>query len=164
METQSSQLLREPSLIRVRYAETDQMGYVYHGNYFAFFEVARGDMARGTGVPYRTYETSGAAMPLLQCGITFRRPARYDDLLAIGAKITRLTPIRTRVEYAVYRLADRTATFLASGYTEHVFTDLSGRPTRVNRIVPVWESLSRLAAEPTFPDLIALGLADAVQE
>ena len=53
-----------PSLIRVRYAETDQMGYVYHGNFFMYFEVARGDMARATGVAYTAYEAYGAAMPL----------------------------------------------------------------------------------------------------
>lgn len=153
-----------PSLIRVRYAETDQMGYVYHGNFFMYFEVARGDMARATGVAYTAYEAHGAAMPLLECGVVFRRPARYDDLLAVCAKIARLTPVRARIEYAVYRLAERTATFLASGFTEHVFTDHTGRPTRANRIVPVWESLQQLAAVPVFPDLIALDLADMIQE
>ena len=63
--------------IRVRYAETDQMGYVYHGNYAAFFEVSRTEAFRQLGISYKDLEASGVGMPVGEIRTRFRRPARY---------------------------------------------------------------------------------------
>ena len=69
--------------IRVRYAETDQMGYVYHGNYAAYFEVARTEAFRQLGIHYKDLEAEGVGMPVGEIRTRFRRPARYDDLLTV---------------------------------------------------------------------------------
>lgn len=82
--------------IRVRYAETDQMGYVYYGNYATYYEVARAEALRSLGVTYKQIEEEGVIMPVLKNNSLYIRPARYDDLLNIklmlktepGARIT----------------------------------------------------------------------------
>lgn len=151
-----------PTLIRVRYAEVDPFGYVYHSNYFPYFEQARGEAARWTGTPYTAYEANGVAMPLRSMGITFRRPARYDDLLAVCCHVAQLTPVRMRIEYHVYVVAARVASLVCTGFTEHVFTDMTGRPTRASRVPAVWESVTKIATAPDYADLVALGLADEI--
>jgi acyl-CoA thioester hydrolase len=72
--------------IRVRYAETDRMGYVYYGNYAQYFEVARVEMLRGLGISYKTLEDSGIMLPVLDFTIKYIKPAFYDDLLTIKTK------------------------------------------------------------------------------
>ena len=69
--------------VRVRYAETDAMGVVYHGNYAAFFEVARVESIRQLGFSYKDMENSGVIMPVIEWHAKFLRPAHYDDLLTI---------------------------------------------------------------------------------
>ena len=69
--------------IRVRYAETDQMGVVYHSNYFAFFEAARAEWIRELGMTYADMEKMGVVMPIVDVHCKYLRPARYDDLLTI---------------------------------------------------------------------------------
>jgi acyl-CoA thioester hydrolase len=73
--------------IRVRYAETDQMGYVYYGNYAQYFEVARVEALRQVGLTYKMFEDSGIMMPVLHLSCKYRKPARYDDLLTIKTSI-----------------------------------------------------------------------------
>lgn len=160
MEASSSLPAHRPALLRTRYAETDQMGFVYHSHYFAYFEVGRCELARESGFAYAEYERDGVMMPLTGCGAQFRRAARYDDLLAISTRVASYTAVRIRFEYAAYCLAERAATLLATGFTDHLFTDLSGRPTRVNKRPYLWEMTGRIGARDTFPDLLALGLAD----
>ena len=69
--------------IRVRYAETDQMGVVYHGNYFQYFEVARAECIRDLGFTYADMEKMGIIMPVVEVGCKYLRPALYDDLLTV---------------------------------------------------------------------------------
>ena len=69
--------------LRVRYAETDKMGVVYHGNYAQYFEVARVEMLRSLGVSYSSMEDSGIMLPVVNLNIDFRKPALYDELLTI---------------------------------------------------------------------------------
>ena len=69
--------------IRVRYAETDRMGYVYYGNYATYFEVARVESLRNLGFSYRSLEDEGILLPVLDFSIRYRRPAYYDDELTI---------------------------------------------------------------------------------
>ena len=73
--------------MRVRYAETDKMGVVYHANYFVWFEVARTDWLRETGWTYREMELEGVGLPVLEAHCVYRQPARYDDELDVRATL-----------------------------------------------------------------------------
>jgi len=116
--------------LRVRYAETDQMGYVYHGNYAAYFEVARTEAFRQLGIRYRELEAQGVGMPVGELQTRFRRPARYDDLLTIKVMLRELAEgSRVNFEYEIYNEATE---LLTVGHTLMVFVSTStGRPVGV---------------------------------
>ena len=84
--------------IRVRYAETDQMNIVYHGNYAQYFEVGRAESIRQLGFTYRDMEESGVIMPIVELHCKYIRPAHYDDLLTIKTILKEL-PIDHRIEF-----------------------------------------------------------------
>jgi acyl-CoA thioester hydrolase len=84
--------------IRVRYAETDQMNIVYHGNYAQYFEVGRVESIRQLGLSYKDVEASGVIMPVIEWTAKFIRPAHYDDLLTIRTSV-RHWPVDYRVEF-----------------------------------------------------------------
>ncbi len=88
--------------IRVRYAETDQMGYVYYGHYAAYFEVARVEMLRSLGFSYKILEEEGLILPVLNFSIKYIRPAFYDDLLKIKTIIKELPVTRIRFDYETF--------------------------------------------------------------
>lgn len=88
--------------IRVRYAETDKMGYVYHGNYATYLEVARVEMLRALGIVYKDLEDEGILMPLLDFKLKFIRPAKYDDLLTIKTKIEQKPATKVFFTYEIY--------------------------------------------------------------
>ena len=112
--------------IRVRYAETDMMGIVYHANYFPWLEVARTQLLREQGFPYRQLEADGYRIPVLEVSLKFLRPAFYDDALVILATVREKPLLRIRLEYEVRRGDE----LLATGHTAHAFCDLRGQPTR----------------------------------
>lgn len=115
--------------LRVRYGETDQMGYVYHGNYAMYYEVARVEALRMLGIPYKTMEKTGIGMPVISMQIKFHQPARYDDLLSI--KVTIPTKPRARIMF-LYEVINENGTLINSAETELVFINLkTGRPTRI---------------------------------
>jgi acyl-CoA thioester hydrolase len=91
--------------LRVRYAETDQMGYVYYGNYATYFEVARVETFRHIGFSYKEMEDEGIMMPVLEYKTKYIKPARYDDLLTIKIIIKDKPGVRIRFEYEVYNEA-----------------------------------------------------------
>jgi acyl-CoA thioester hydrolase len=84
--------------IRVRYAETDQMNVVYHGNYAQYFEVGRVESLRRLGLTYKEVEATGVIMPVIEWTAKFLRPARYDDLLTIKTTLKEM-PVDHRVEF-----------------------------------------------------------------
>ncbi len=84
--------------IRVRYAETDQMGVVYHSNYFPYFEVARAEAIREMGITYADMEKAGIIMPVVDVHCRYLRPARYDDLLTIKTILKEL-PVHHKIEF-----------------------------------------------------------------
>jgi len=88
--------------IRVRYAETDQMAYVYYGNYATYFEVARVETFRQIGFSYKELEQEGVMMPVLEYKTKYLRPAKYDDLLTIKVMIKNKPGVRIVFEYEVY--------------------------------------------------------------
>ena len=84
--------------VRVRYAETDQMNVVYHGNYAQYFEVGRVESIRNLGISYKEMESMGIIMPLVELHTKFLRPAHYDDLLTIRTTLKEL-PTDHRIEF-----------------------------------------------------------------
>lgn len=84
--------------IRVRYAETDQMGVVYHGNYFQYFEVARAESIRELGFTYADMEKMGVIMPVVEVQCRYLRPARYDDLITVRVTLQEL-PVHHKIEF-----------------------------------------------------------------
>ena len=115
--------------VRVRYAETDQMGVVYYANFLVWFEVARVEWLRQGGWSYRDIEHDGTALPVIEAHCEYRQPARYDDEIEIAARATLLTPVRVRFDYDVVRLADDT--LAAVGHTVHAAVDAGGKPCRL---------------------------------
>src|SRR5699024_10301875 len=77
--------------VRIRYSETDQMGYVYYGNYARFYEIGRTEMMRELGIHYKVMEAEGIMMPVISMEAKYIRPARYDDLITIRTSVSRLT-------------------------------------------------------------------------
>lgn len=117
------------SRVRVRYAETDQMGIVYYANYFVWFEVGRTDLLRHAGRSYREMEREGFSLPVVEAHCEYRQPARYDEELEIRTRAGLLSAVRVRFDYEVVRPSDDTV--LAGGYTVHAALDAAGRPRRL---------------------------------
>lgn len=118
--------------LRVRYAETDQMGYVYYGNYAAFYEIARTEMLRNTGMTYRELEEMGVMMPVLEMNTKYMQPAKYDDLLTIKVIIKEKPNVRLKFEYEIYNEA---GTLLNLGMTQLVFVDMQrNRPCKAPEV------------------------------
>jgi acyl-CoA thioester hydrolase len=88
--------------IRVRYAETDQMGYVYYGHYAMYYEVARVESLRQLGLTYREIEEMGVMMPVLENKSRYLAPARYDDLLRIVTTMREKPGVKIKFEYEIY--------------------------------------------------------------
>ncbi len=129
--------------IRVRYAETDQMGYVYYGNYAAYFEVARTEAFRQLGFSYKALEATGIGMPVGELRTKFRRPARYDDLLTVRLLVRK--PARGASVLFEYEVYNEARELLAEGHTLMVFVrSATGRPVPVpadvtSRLAPYFD-------------------------
>jgi acyl-CoA thioester hydrolase len=118
-----------PSVVRVRYADTDQMGITYHANYLVWFEVGRTDWLRHHGWTYRDMEREGFRLPVIEVSCRYLTPARYDDELEVHTRAALVTPVRVRFDYEV-RLAGGGPT-AATGHTVHAVLGASGKPCRV---------------------------------
>lgn len=114
--------------IRVRYAETDQMGYVYYGNYAMYFEVARVEAMRSAGFSYKAMEDDGIMMPVLESHFRYLKPGKYDELLTIKTIIPTIPGVRIRFEYQVINEANE---LITEGWTTLAFLKKdSHSPTR----------------------------------
>ena len=87
--------------LRVRYGETDQMGYCYYGNYAMYFEVGRVEAMRSLGMSYRSLEERGIMLPVSHFEVNYKSPARYDDELSIKTSITEVRGARLRFDYVI---------------------------------------------------------------
>lgn len=88
--------------IRVRYAETDKMGFVYYGNYATYFEVSRVEAMKALGISYKELEEDGIIMPVLELKTKYIRPAKYDDLLTVRLTVKELPSLRILFEYETF--------------------------------------------------------------
>lgn len=107
--------------IRVRYAETDQMGYVYYGNYAAFYEIARTEMLRSTGISYKELEEMGVMLPVTELKTKYLKPGKYDDLITIRVTIRKKPAIRIIFEYELF---NESGELLNQGETTLVFVNM----------------------------------------
>lgn len=123
-------------LIRVPYADVDQMKFVYYANYLVYFEMARTGMLRDSGVPYSELEKRGVLLPVMTAHCTYLQPAHYEDLLAVDVVVPPFRGVRFRIDYKVWRVGtggDSTpgdGTLIAEGYTEHVCLSPEGKVLR----------------------------------
>jgi acyl-CoA thioester hydrolase len=115
--------------LRVRYAETDQMGVAYYANYLVWFEVARTDFLRHFGWTYREMEAGGVFLPVIEAHCEYKRPARYDDELVVETSGRLVSKVRLTFEYVVTVAGQ--ADVVATGYTAHAATDPAGKPCRL---------------------------------
>ncbi len=114
--------------IRVIYGDTDQMGVVYYANYLRWFEASRTEFLRAKGVSYQDFEENEKLiLPVTEAGVSYRKPARYDDLVAIEATLAEARRASARFEYAVRRGED----LLATGFTVHACVGADGRIRRL---------------------------------
>ena len=118
--------------LRVRYSETDQMGYVYYGHYAAYYEVARVESLRQLGLTYKALEDMGIMMPVLENHSRYLAPALYDDQLKIETTIREKPGVRIRFEYAISNEAGH---LIHRGETVLAFVNKStGTPCRPPRV------------------------------
>lgn len=113
--------------VRVRYAETDQMGMVYYANYLVWFEVGRAEFCRQRGFVYRDFERQTQAyLAVAEAECRYHAPARYDEVLVIRTRIEELRKRTVRFQYEIIR--KQPEMLVASGSTLHVVLDTQGRP------------------------------------
>ena len=114
--------------IRVRYGDTDQMGFAYYANYLRWFEIGRAEMMRSLGTSYRELEAMGVALPVVEACCRYLKPARYDDAVVIETGVAELGRASVRFTYRIVR--ERDGQLLARGHTEHCFLGRDGKPAR----------------------------------
>jgi len=115
---------------RVRYKETDAMGFVHHSNYLTYFEMGRTEMLRASGVNYKDLETEGLFMVVVRIQCRFHKPARYDDVLRLETHVTRVSAAKIEHRYDLYRDEE----LLAQGTSTLACLDREGVVQRV----PEW--------------------------
>jgi len=116
--------------IRVIYGDTDQMGVVYYANYLRWFEAGRTEFLRAKGLSYSDFEAREKLMlPVVEAGVSYRQPARYDDLVGVETRLVEARRASARFEYDVRRGGD----LLATGFTVHACVNGAGRIERLPR-------------------------------
>jgi acyl-CoA thioester hydrolase len=122
-------MIRSETSIRVRYVETDAMGFAHHANYISWFELARIEMLDGLAMPYKQLEQEGYYLPVLDIAATYKKPAFFDDRLTIVCMVKEMPGVRIRIEYEVFR----DTSLLATGSSGHAFINKEGAPVRPPR-------------------------------
>jgi acyl-CoA thioester hydrolase len=114
--------------VRVRYAETDQMGVVYHANYLIWFEVGRVELIRQMGLDYKAMEKDeGCGIAVVEANVRYKSPARYDDELIVRTRIDHIRGSILRFTYAIHRSGDDL--LLCEGTTTHIVVDRNMKRT-----------------------------------
>jgi acyl-CoA thioester hydrolase len=115
--------------LRVRYAETDQMGVVYHANYLIWMEVGRVELLRSRGFAYQTFEDEGLYLSVIEANCRYLFPARYDQEIIVETSVKKSSP--RGVEFAYRILSVEPERLLAEGFTKHLWLNREMRPTRL---------------------------------
>ena len=130
--------MRQVTEFRVRYAETDQMGVVYHANYLVWCEVGRTDLIRALGMPYAEVERAGTALAVVEARLNYKRSARYDDLVRVT---TTVTHVRSRAVTFAYEIMHESGARLATASTVLAAVRPDGRSATIP--APLRDALER---------------------
>lgn len=117
-------MVKDEITVRVRYAETDRMGYVYYGNYATYFEVARVELLRKLGINYVDLEDSGIALPVAEMTVKYLKPAFYDQLLTVRTTVTEAQGVRIKFSHDTFNDAEE---LINSAETTLVFINTSNK-------------------------------------
>ena len=98
------------SYVKVRYAETDQMGVVYHGNYAQYLEIARIEWLAALGISYKKMEEEGVMLPVYELNLRFKKSAKFDDVLRIETKLSKIPGVRIEFTYEIFNQHDELLT------------------------------------------------------
>lgn len=116
------------SYVKVRYAETDQMGVVYHGNYPQYLEIARIEWLEALGISYKKMEEEGVMLPVFELNLKFKKSAKFDDVLKIETRLSKKPGVKIEFDYKVYNQVDL---LLSEASTTLVFMDIKkNRPIK----------------------------------
>lgn len=129
--------------LKVRYVETDRMGIVHHSNYYAWFEVGRGDFIIKSGMTYSDMEKQGVMMPLVETYCKYYEGAEYEDNIIIQTSIGEMSPVKVIFNYNVIREAD--GKLLAKGKTTQTFVNNQFKIVNLKKVhSELWEKLQNL--------------------
>lgn len=129
--------------VTVRYVETDKMGIVHHSNYYAWFEIGRGEFITESGISYKEIEEEGVMLPLVESECKYLVGAKYADNVIIETYIKELNPVKIIFNYNVIRESD--SKLLAKGKTTHAFVNNNFKIVNIQKKYPdIWEKLSAL--------------------
>jgi len=127
------------SVYRTLYADTDRSDVVYHANYLRYFEFGRTSLMRNAAYPYREIEESGFVYPIIDLGISFYAPLRYDDLMHIHTRPTHLERVRLQFDYVITHAEN--GQIICTGFTKHCALNKAGIPVAVDpKTVHLWKS------------------------
>ncbi len=132
-------MYKSETQIRVRYAETDQMGYIYYGNYAAYYEVARVESLRQLGLSYRDMEKEGVIMPVLENYSKYLLPGRYDELLTVSVTVKKKPGFKIIFNYEIF---NERGLLINIGETKLAFID-----TNTNKPCRIPDSMEKILAE-----------------
>jgi acyl-CoA thioester hydrolase len=121
-------MLTHKTTCRVIYADTDKMGYVYHANYFRWFETARSELFREIGISYKAIEAEGIFLPVSEAHCKFISPSQYDDILVIETSLDTRVKAGMKFDYRIFNQDGKKV--LARGYTKHACVDQNGKVVR----------------------------------
>ena len=114
--------------IRVSYADTDQMGVMYYGRYFEYFERGRTELLRELGTPYAQMEENGIKLPVVEAYCKYKKGIKYDELILIKTSIEEFSGTHIRMNYKIFDETEKN--FFATGYTIHSFVSSEGKAVR----------------------------------
>ena len=127
---------------RVLYADTDRSQVVYHGNYLRYFEFGRASLMRDAGYPYKEVEDSGFVYPIIEIGLKYVSPLRYDDPIWVNTRPADLERVRLSFDYVITH--QETEEMICTGTTRHCATNTAGVPVGIDdRTLHLWQTFPR---------------------
>ena len=136
----------EPYIHRVHYYETDKMGCVHHSNHIRWMEEARVAFLERIGIGFPMMEARGIYSPVVGVECRYRRPAHFDDEISVRVRLSSFEGMRLKIDYEMIRLSD--GELIATGSSQHCFTDQSGRPIALKKTHPDLDAVLREQMEP----------------
>lgn len=127
---------------RTLYADTDRSQVVYHGNYLRYFEFGRASLMRDLGYPYLEIENSGYIYPIIEVGLKYYSPLKYDDPMIVYTKLVELERVKVKFDYVITH--QETGEIVCTGFTQHCATNTSGTPVEIDpKTKDLWNNFPR---------------------